>query len=188
MDSRLALPVNTILDGSYRIERVVGSGGFGITYEAEDINLGTRVAIKEYYPFDFGDRDATMSVRPKSERHKQTFDWGRSNFLQEARTLARFEHPSIVRVTRVFEANSTAYMVMRFEQGLELRGWLSEPRPAPDAGGAGLDRRAPARRAGDDARGELPAPRHRPRQHHRACRRQRPCCSTSAPRAAPWPR
>ena len=73
--------------------RVVGSGGFGITYEAEDINLGTMVAIKEYYPFDFGDRDATMSVRPKSERHKQTFDWGRSSFLQEARTLARFEHP-----------------------------------------------------------------------------------------------
>ena len=93
MDSRLVLPVRTVLDGSYRIMRVVGSGGFGITYEAEDINLGTMVAIKEYYPFDFGDRDATMSVRPKSERHKQTFDWGRSNFLQEARTLARFEHP-----------------------------------------------------------------------------------------------
>ena len=124
MDSRLVLPVNTVLDGSYRIMRVVGSGGFGITYEAEDINLGTMVAIKEYYPFDFGDRDATMSVRPKSERHKQTFDWGRSNFLQEARTLARFEHPSIVRVTRVFEANATAYMVMRFERGMSFEAWL----------------------------------------------------------------
>ena len=124
MDNRLALPVNTVLDGSYRIERVVGSGGFGITYEAEDVNLGTLVAIKEYYPFDFGDRDATMSVKPKSDRHKQTFDWGRSNFLQEARTLARFEHPSIVRVTRVFEANSTAYMVMRFEQGQSFEAWL----------------------------------------------------------------
>ena len=124
MDSRLGLPVNTVLDGSYRIERVVGSGGFGITYEAEDINLGTLVAIKEYYPFDFGDRDSTMSVKPKSDRHRQTFDWGRSNFLQEARTLARFEHPSIVRVTRVFEANSTAYMVMRFEQGYSFEAWL----------------------------------------------------------------
>ena len=126
MDSRLGLPLNTVLDGSYRITRVVGSGGFGITYEAEDINLATLVAIKEYYPFDFGDRDATMSVRPKSDRHRQTFDWGRSNFLQEARTLARFEHPSIVRVTRVFEANSTAYMVMRFEQGPSFETWLSE--------------------------------------------------------------
>jgi serine/threonine protein kinase len=114
-----------VLDGSYRITRVVGSGGFGITYEAEDINLATQVAIKEYYPFDFGDRDATMSVKPKSERHRQTFDWGRSNFLQEARTLARFEHPSIVRVTRVFEANSTAYMVMRFEQGQSFENWLA---------------------------------------------------------------
>jgi serine/threonine protein kinase len=124
VDRRLSLPLNTVIDGSYRIERVVGSGGFGITYAAEDINLATRIAIKEYYPFDFGDRDATMSVRPKSERHRQTFDWGRSNFLQEARTLARFEHPSIVRVTRAFEANSTAYMVMRFEPGQSFEEWL----------------------------------------------------------------
>ena len=124
MDSRLTLPVNTVLDDSYRIVRVVGSGGFGITYEAEDIKLHMRVALKEYYPLEFGDRDSTMSVKPKSDRHRQTFQWGRSNFLQEARTLARFEHPSIVRVTRVFEANSTAYMVMRFEQGRSLEDWL----------------------------------------------------------------
>ncbi len=126
MDTRWTLPANTVLDGSYRIVQVVGLGGFGITYEAEDLNLATRIAIKEYYPVDFGDRDATMSVKPKSDRHKKTFDWGRSNFLQEARTLARFEHPSIVRVTRVFEANSTAYMVMRFERGRSLEDWLKE--------------------------------------------------------------
>src|SRR5215475_2494838 len=65
-----------------------------------------------------------MSVRPKSERHRNTFEWGRSNFLQEARTLARFEHPSIVRVTRVFETNATAYMVMRFEEGDSFEAWL----------------------------------------------------------------
>src|SRR6202521_877894 len=125
MDSRFALPADTVLDDGYRIERVVGSGGFGITYAAEDIKLGTTVALKEYYPFDFGDRDRTMIVRPKSDRHKKTFEWGRANFLQEARTLARFEHPSIVRVTRVFEANSTAYMVMRFEQGQNFEAWLN---------------------------------------------------------------
>jgi serine/threonine protein kinase len=124
LDDRVVLPVNTVLDGSYRIVRVVGSGGFGITYEAEDIRLSAKVAIKEYYPHDFGDRDATMSVRPKSDRHRETFDWGRTNFLQEARTLARFEHPSIVRVSRVYEANSTAYMVMRFEQGQSFEDWL----------------------------------------------------------------
>ena len=99
-------------------------GGFGITYEAEDIGLGAVVAVKEYYPIACGDRDATMSVGPKSERHKQAFDWGRANFLEEARTLARFEHSSIVRVTRVFAANSTAYMVMRFEVGLSFQDWL----------------------------------------------------------------
>ena len=126
MDHRENLPPGTLLDGSYRIVRVVGSGGFGITYQAEDIRLGTAVAIKEYYPFDFGERTRTMDVKPKSDRHAATFAWGRSNFLQEARTLARFEHRAIVRVTRVFEANSTAYMVMRFETGKSFETWLQE--------------------------------------------------------------
>jgi hypothetical protein len=125
LDGRLALPANAILDGSYRITRVVGSGGFGITYEAKDVKLGTIVALKEYYPVEFGDRDATMCVQPRLGKHQQIFEWGRANFLEEARTLARFEHPSIVRVARVFEANATAYMVMRFEQGRSFEAWLT---------------------------------------------------------------
>ncbi len=124
MDSRILLPAGTVLDGSYRIVRVVGSGGFGVTYEAEDTKLGMVVAIKEYYPFDFADRDASLNVVARSERHQRTFDWGRDGFLREARTLARFEHPAIVRVARVFEAHSTAYMVMRFEAGRSLEEWL----------------------------------------------------------------
>ena len=125
LDSRLALPVNTVLNGGYRILRAVGSGGFGITYEAEDKGLGAVVGIKEYYPVACADRDNTMRVQPSSEHSRRAFDWGRDNFLQEARTLARFDHPSIVRITRVFEANSTAYMVMRFEIGLSFYDWLA---------------------------------------------------------------
>jgi serine/threonine protein kinase len=124
MDSRQALDAGTFLDGSYRIQRVVGVGGFGITYEAFDENLDTQVAIKEYFPNEFGGREGNFSVHPRSEWAKQPFEWGRTNFLKEARTLAGFEHRSIVRVLRVFEANSTAYMVMRFEKGTSLEKWL----------------------------------------------------------------
>jgi serine/threonine protein kinase len=131
LDPRSALPVNAILDGNYRIERVVGAGGFAVTYEAEDLQLGNKVAVKEYYPIDYGDRDATMGILPKSEVHTTTFEGGRLNFLEEARMLARLEHPSIVRALRVFEANSTAYMVMRFEDGQRFETWLTSLHRAP---------------------------------------------------------
>jgi serine/threonine protein kinase len=124
LDGRLSLPRNTVLGESYRIERALGAGGFGITYLAEDIHLGTTVAIKEYCPEEFGTRDDTMRVRPKLHRQKETFEWGMRSFLQEARTLARFRHASIVQVTRVFEAYATAYMVMTFEEGKDFETWL----------------------------------------------------------------
>jgi hypothetical protein len=133
-DTRSTLPPNTILVDGFRIERFIGAGGFGITYLGEDLHLGTTVAIKEYYPDEFGDRDASLSVRPKTDRHRQTFEWGRTSFLQEARMLARFRHQSIVRITRVFEANATAYMVMEFEEGRSLESWLkSLARPPTQA-------------------------------------------------------
>jgi len=172
LDTRFALPADTLLDGAYRIVRVVGTGGFGITYEAEDINLCTAVAIKEYYPDEFGDRDAGMSVRAKSERHRKTFEWGRSNFLKEARTLARFEHSSIVRVSRVFEANSTAYMVMSFERGQSLEAWLR-----------GLGR--PPTQAELDA---IVVPLLGALEMMHAATMARPCCSTLGRRAERWRR
>src|SRR5262249_50930809 len=125
-------------------------------------------------PVDFGDRDSTMSVRPKSERHRNTFEWGRSNFLQEARTLARFEHPSIVRVTGVFEANATAYMVMRFQERRQLRCVAPQLRQATLAGRTGPHHRAFARSSPTDAREGFFAPRHRSRQYSRAQKWQ-PC-------------
>ena len=104
----------------YRIGRVLGQGGFGITYEAFDTNLEKAVAIKEYLPTEFAVRDADTTVRPFTEDRKQMFEWGLDRFLQEARTLAKFHHPNIVLVHNVFEKNGTAYMAMQYEQGEAL--------------------------------------------------------------------
>ena len=104
----------------YTIEHVLGQGGFGITHLARDTNLDRLVAIKEYLPVDFGRRRPDATVMPRTEASAERYAWGLERFLAEARTLARFDHPNIVRVMSVFEANNTAYMVMRFEEGQDL--------------------------------------------------------------------
>jgi len=116
----------------YTIERVLGQGGFGITYLARDTNLDQLVAIKEYLPVEVVARGEDGRVRSRGDGQRERYRWGLDRFIQEARTLARFDHPSIVRVHSVFEFNGTAYMVMRFEEGenfgalLERRGTLPE--------------------------------------------------------------
>ncbi len=116
----------------YELERVLGQGGFGITYLAHDHNLDLPVAIKEYLPTDVAQRRSDASVRPRTPSHEERYRWGLARFIEEARTLARFDHPNIVRVQSVFEANDSAYMVMRFEQGenlgtlLDRRGTLGQ--------------------------------------------------------------
>ena len=124
MDYREVLKTGTVLDRKYRIDRVIGAGGFGITYQAFDLGLAAPVAVKEYYPAQFGMRDSTLSVRPRTDGDRTLFDRLRSSFLREARTLAQFDHPAIVRVISVFETHGTAYMVMRFESGPSLKVWL----------------------------------------------------------------
>ncbi len=108
----------------YRIEKILGQGGFGITYLAEDTNLNQPVAVKEYLPIEVAVRDGDFSVHPVSENHSDSFTWGLERFVDEARTLARFDHPNIVRVLSVFEMNNTAYMVMRYESGRSLQQML----------------------------------------------------------------
>ena len=101
------LPVGQVLS-DYRIEGVLGQGGFGITYLATDTNLGRKVAIKEYFPREFAARDSTLTIRATGNAEdRETFNWGLTRFLEEARILARFEHPNIVAVRRFFEANGT---------------------------------------------------------------------------------
>ena len=104
----------------YRIDSVLGKGGFGITYLAYDTNLDRAVAIKEYLPTEFAVRESDQSVHPASQDHAEPFRWGLERFITEAQTLASFDHPNVVRVHSVFESNNTAYMVMQYEQGETL--------------------------------------------------------------------
>ena len=101
----------------YEIRDILGQGGFGITYLAQDLNLGHEVAIKEYLPVDLSIRTKSGTVSPVSDAHHERYYWGLERFLEEARTLGQFKHPNIVQVRNVFEANNTAYMVMEYELG-----------------------------------------------------------------------
>ena len=88
-----ALPVGQVIS-DYQIEGILGQGGFGITYLATDKNLGRKVAIKEYYPREFAVRDGTLTIRAAgNDEDRETFKWGLERFLEEARILARFDHP-----------------------------------------------------------------------------------------------
>jgi len=121
-----ALPLGTRL-GDYRLDAVIGHGGFGITYRAFDTQLAKFVAIKEYLPAAFAIRRGDSEVAPRGARFADDFTWGRERFLDEARALARFRHVHIVPVLRYFEANRTAYTVMEFEDGSSVAQLLREP-------------------------------------------------------------
>ncbi len=122
-DNLQALPEGTQLLW-YRIERVLGQGGFGITYLAHDSNLDSQVAIKEYLPGALAVRGSDLTVLPSSVAVASDFAWGLERFLDEGKTLAKFDHPGIVRVLSVFEQNGTAYLVMRYESGSPLNAVL----------------------------------------------------------------
>lgn len=129
-NSRLALRRGILLNG-YRVLDVLGIGGFGITYLAEELRHGRIAAIKEYLPNEVAVRDGG-DVLPKSSSVGEDFEWGLARFVDEARILAQLEHSHVVRVHRYFEANNTAYIVMEYEEGkplstlLEQHGVLTE--------------------------------------------------------------
>ncbi|MEE4380215.1 MAG: serine/threonine-protein kinase, partial [Candidatus Competibacteraceae bacterium] len=149
------LPTDFLLQ-EYRVDSVLGTGGFGITYKAQDTLLETWVAIKEYFPVEWSYRgNDGVGVNPNAQGNAQIaevqasgYDWGLSRFLEEARVLARVQHPYVVRVRRYFRANGSAYIVMDFEEGeplsallrreqtlseADLRGMLEEVLPALEA-------------------------------------------------------
>ena len=117
----------------YEVRAVLGQGGFGITYLMHDTNLDQAVAIKEYLPSLFATRGAEQSIVPTSTGQQADFDWGLTRFIEEGRLLARLDHPAVVRVHSVFEANGTAYLVMRYEEGETLDALLKRARLIPES-------------------------------------------------------
>jgi hypothetical protein len=123
-----ALPIGAELHDCYTIGRVLGQGGFGITYLARERNLAVRVAIKEFLPFEWAGRDGDgRRVAVREGEARELFDWGRKRFLDEARAVARFDqHPAVVSVKGFFEANGTAYLVMEYIEGMTLKDHLAK--------------------------------------------------------------
>jgi serine/threonine protein kinase len=126
-----ALPVGQALQ-EFVIEGLIGEGGFGIVYLARDTQLGRVVALKEYMPTNLAQRGGDRSVTVRSERHRETFALGLRSFVNEAKLLASFDHPSLVKVYRFWEENGTAYMVMPFYEGPTLRQHLQQLGHPPD--------------------------------------------------------
>jgi len=114
------LPVGSRL-AEFEVTRVVGQGGFGVVYEAWDTDLERVVAIKEYLPVSLSTRQGDGTVMPLSERTRETFDLGMRSFINEARLLAQFDHPSLLKVLRFWQEKGTAYMAMPFYRGQTLR-------------------------------------------------------------------
>ena len=121
------LPVNTILYGRYIVGRVLGAGGFGITYIGYDLKLDGRVAIKEYYPSGAANRSVSLTVYPTAEGNGNPFELGKERFLKEARVLSGFvEDSSIVTLRDYFEENGTAYIVMEYLDGEDLSHYAAK--------------------------------------------------------------
>lgn len=122
-----ALRPGTVLAGRYRTGKVLGQGGFALTYLALDQSLEIRLCVKEYFPANLALRQDDGSVRIKDPDGAEAFNEGRTRFLHEARILARFEgHPGIVPVRDVFEERGTVYIITGYLEGLTLKQFLRE--------------------------------------------------------------
>ena len=110
----------------FMLERVLGLGGYSIVYLAHDTKLDRRVAIKEYLPATLAARAPNGEVVPRLPRFEESFSKGMSSFINEARLLGGFDHPSLVKVYRFWQANGTAYMAMPYYDGITLKKWLAD--------------------------------------------------------------
>ena len=130
-------PLNALPQGyrlqEYELMRVLGFGGFGMTYLGFDHNLDKGVAVKEFLPDDIAARTDDNSVVPKASQFLGDFEWGLERFLDEARTLARFDHRHIIKVFRFFKAHGTAYIVMEYAEGETLSEFLKRRKTLGEA-------------------------------------------------------
>jgi serine/threonine protein kinase len=131
IDTPSALAVGTRL-GEYELLRLLGVGGFGIVYLAFDHALEREVAIKEYMPASLVGRTETMHVSLRSQSDAEVFALGLRSFVNEAKLLARFDHPSLLKVYRFWESNGTAYMAMPVLRGRTLKEIRQEMGSAPE--------------------------------------------------------
>jgi serine/threonine protein kinase len=123
MDTLNALPVGTHLQ-EFVVEKIVGIGGFGIVYQANDTLLHRSVAIKEYMPTSMASRQDGSTVSVRSQAYTNDFESGKRSFINEARMLAHFKHAALIEVFRFWEQNGTAYMAMPFYEGKTLKDTL----------------------------------------------------------------
>lgn len=121
-----ALQPGTIIHNRYRVEKVLGAGGFGVTYMVTDLKENCIAAMKEYMPMDIAYRPAgSKEVRPLTSENKTFYEKFRKQFLDEAQTIYEFDgHPNIIQVRHLFYENNTAYYVMEFVTGMDLGKFL----------------------------------------------------------------
>lgn len=125
----------TVLNARYLVGNAIGQGGFGITYVGRDTRLDLKIAIKEYYPVGYANRNIEVStdVTVTDKRQASFIEDGKQKFLREARTLAKFnEEAGVVNVRDFFEANQTAYIIMEYLDGRDLRQCLKDALFTPD--------------------------------------------------------
>ena len=126
-----ALPIGTRL-GEFELTHHIGEGGFGIVYLAYDHTLDRSVALKEYMPSSLATRVGDKQINVRSERYRETFEAGMKSFINEAKLLARFDHPSLVKVFRFWQENGTAYMAMPYYNGVNMRDTVRALPEPPD--------------------------------------------------------
>lgn len=133
MESQQLKPGKLLRHGDYRIEKVIGQGGFGITYLATDLSLDRLVAIKEFFPKDYCDRTAdTSQVSNSTTANKDFVEKLKNKFIKEARNIAKFDNPCIIKIHAAFEENNTAYYVMDYIDGTSLSDIVKANGPLPE--------------------------------------------------------